>query len=159
MAKTKTSTSHPSRNRKAPATYSPLHRQEERDIMHALNLSLRKIPENGDVSDDEVDGNLNEQHEEFIEEENEEDETEGQEYELKWDTEIEDVQVDPFNQPSGPTKPLLSHQNVKISLNLCLIIRFGTTLPNRQICMQNSEYSSNRTLTGNLLELENSNLG
>ena len=81
--------------------------------MHAINLSLRKIPENEDVSDDEVDGNLNEQHEELREEENEEDETEGQEYELKWDTEIEDVQVDPFNQPSGPTKPLLSHQNVK----------------------------------------------
>jgi hypothetical protein len=113
MKKTKTSTSRVPIKSKSPAFFSPLHHQEESNIMRALNLSLRKIPLNGEISDDDVDSEVKEEQEEIDLIENEEEEEEEEEYETKWSSNLEEIQVDEFNEPSGPSKNLPSRQNVK----------------------------------------------
>jgi hypothetical protein len=113
MKKSETSSTHSPRKRKVPATYSPLPPQEESAIARAIKLSLRKIPSNGEISDDDIDNEVKEGYEETEVDENEADETDEDEYETKWSTDIEDVQVDAFNQPAGPTHSLPSAQNVK----------------------------------------------
>jgi hypothetical protein len=81
--------------------------------MRAINLSLRKIPANGEISDDEIDGEVKESEVQIEDEENEDDDADAEEDEVKWSDDIEDVEVVPFTHPSGPTHSLPSRQNVK----------------------------------------------
>ena len=50
-------TSHfrPQRKRKQPQQFSPLHHEEEKELTEALSRSLRRIPGNGSISEDDVD--------------------------------------------------------------------------------------------------------
>ena len=43
-----------SRKRKQREVFSPLSNQEESSLMHALHASLRPIPTNPDISEDEI---------------------------------------------------------------------------------------------------------
>ena len=81
--------------------------------MQALRTSLKPIPLDASDSEDEA-GSADEDFEEvaddngFTDEEKEEDD-----YEIKWDKKLVHVNVDFWNQHSGPTKVLSSKQNVK----------------------------------------------
>ena len=50
-----TSKSRPQRKRKQYEQFSPILPEEEKELKEALAVSLRKIPENGDVSEDDCD--------------------------------------------------------------------------------------------------------
>jgi hypothetical protein len=113
MRKTATSSSRASRKRKQPSIYSPLPFQEEKEIMHLQLLSLRKIQQNGEISEDDIDSDDEQGEVEVEEEESCKVQTDTQQYETKWADEIEEIQVNAFNQSSGPTKTLPSHQDVK----------------------------------------------
>ena len=97
-----TSKSRPQRKRKQPEQFSPLRPAEEKELVQALSGSLRRIPANGNVSDDDVDENDNkEAYEEEAEEDDEEQKGDEQE-----------VTVTEFSQQSGPTKTLTSSKKV-----------------------------------------------
>jgi hypothetical protein len=113
MKKTEKSSTHAPRKRKVHSTYSPVPPQEESDIMRAIKLSLRKIPSNGEISDDDIDCDQQEGEEELHVEEIDDDEADEEEDETKWSDTFEDVQVNSFNQPSGPTHSLPCRQSVK----------------------------------------------
>src|ERR1700722_16265914 len=106
-----TSKSRPQRKRKQPEQFSPLRPAEEKELMQALSGSLRKIPANGNVSEDDVDENDNkEAYEE--EEEKDDEEQKGDDYDIKWRGAQQEVKVNEFNQQSGPTKTLTSSKKV-----------------------------------------------
>ena len=113
MEKTDTSTTLSPRKRKQPALFSPPSNNEEKEITRALQLSLRKIPSDDEISEDES------EHEEDDEQEEKADDfvggvrNETEPYETKWSNRIQEVQVNNFNQPSGPTKTLPPTQGVK----------------------------------------------
>jgi len=113
MKKKATSSTRKTRKRKQPDLFSPPSRKEERDIMHALQLSIRKIPSNGEISEDEVGSD----DEDFVERETEDkgDEIKDEpgQYETKWSKRVQAIEVNAFTQPSGPTKTLPSRQDVK----------------------------------------------
>ena len=50
------SKSRPQRKRKQSQLFSPMHPQEEHELMKALSISLRKLPEDGSVSEDDSEG-------------------------------------------------------------------------------------------------------
>ena len=56
-----------------PTTYSPLPPQEESAISRAIKSSLRKIPSNCEISDDDIDSEVKEGYEEPEVDENEAD--------------------------------------------------------------------------------------
>ena len=113
MKKDATSTTRTSRKRKQRATYSPLPHQEETAIIRALNRSLRKIPSNGEISEDDIDDDLSDWEDEVETEQKDENETEKDKYETKWGVKRDHVRVNLFNQPTGPTQTLLSQRGVK----------------------------------------------
>ena len=67
-----TSKSRPQRKRKQSQQFSPLHPEEEKELREALSVSLRRIPENGNVSEDDFDETDNK--EVYLEEEEDDDE-------------------------------------------------------------------------------------
>ena len=77
-----TSKSRPQRKRKQSEQFSPMRPEEEKELKEALSVSLRKIPANGNISEDDVDGTDNK---EAYEEEGEDDDEEqkGDDYEIK----------------------------------------------------------------------------
>ena len=113
MKKNATSTTPTSRKRKQRAIYSPLPHQEETAIARALNRSLRKIPSNGEISEDDIDDDLSDLEGEVETEQKDENETEKDKYETKWRVKRDQVQVNVFTQPAGPTQTLPSKQGVK----------------------------------------------
>ena len=62
-----TSKSRPQRKRKQYEQFSPMLPEEEKELKEALSVSLRRIPENGNVSEDDCDESDNK--EEDMEEE------------------------------------------------------------------------------------------
>jgi len=113
MKKPKTSSIRSPRKRKQPALYSPTSHKEERDITRALQLSLRKIPSDNEISEDESEPEEGDSPEEEADNFACSDQDEPEEYKIKWSTQIQEVQVDNFNQPSGPNKTLPSSQGAK----------------------------------------------
>src|SRR3984957_19245875 len=131
--------SRPQRKRKQADTFTPISRQEEQSLMQALRTSLKPIPLDASDSEDEA-GSADEDFEEvadngFTEEKEEDD------YEIKWDKKLVHVNVDVWNQHSGPTKVLSSKQNVK---------SFWELLFNKKvlhlICSQTNIYAHQRIL-------------
>ena len=108
--------SRPKRKRKQSEQFSPMRPEEEKDLLEALYISLRKIPENGNVSEDDLE-NVDDKEEDYKEEDyKEEDEAEEREkddYEIKWNGIRQSVTVNEFTHPSGPTKILTSSRKVK----------------------------------------------
>ena len=101
----------PQRKRKLPQEFSPMRPEEEKELNEALFVSLRKIPENGNVSEDDVDGvdNKEEDYEEQgYEEEDENEDKEQDDYEIKWNDIRQSVTVNEFTHPSGPTPHFFS---------------------------------------------------
>jgi hypothetical protein len=141
MIKPKTSTLPPPRKRKQPSLFSPPSRQEEKEITRALQLSLRKIPSDPGISEDESepeDGDFGQEVEANL---SDDDEAEAEEYETKWSTEIQAIEVTPFNQPSGPTKDLPSRQGVKNFFELMFTKKVWN-----HICSQTNIYAKQRML-------------
>ena len=98
---------------KTTSNYSPLPHQEDTATARALNRSLRKIPSNGEISDDDIDNDLSDWKGEVEGEQKDDSETEKDKYETKWSVKRDEIQVNVFNQPTGPTKTLPSKQGVK----------------------------------------------
>jgi len=113
MKKDATSTTRTSRKRKPRAIYSPLPHQEETAIARALSRSLRKIPYNGEISEDNIDNDLSDLDGEVETEQKDDDETEKDKYETKWSVQRDEILVNDFTQHTGPTKTLRSQQGVK----------------------------------------------
>jgi len=133
-----TSKSRPQRKRKQPEQFSPLRPAEEKELMQALSGSLRKIPANGNVSEDDVDENDNkEAYEE--EEEKDDEEQKGDDYDIKWRGAQQEVKVNEFNQQSGPTKTLTSSKKVQKFFELI----FSKKIWNH-VCLQTNLYAQQR---------------
>ena len=49
-----TTSSRPQRKKKPTDIFTPISREEEKSLMQALNISLRRIPLDGSVSDDDI---------------------------------------------------------------------------------------------------------
>ena len=106
MEKKENSSTRASRKRKQPPIFSPPSRREEKAITHALHLSLRKIPANGEISEDEV-GSDDEDFEESEGNNDDEVEDEPEQYETKWSNKLQPIRVGAFNQRAGPKKTFL----------------------------------------------------
>jgi hypothetical protein len=103
--------SRPQRKRKLPQEFSPMRPEEEKELNEVLFVSLRKIPENGNVSEDDledVDNKEEDYKEEDYKEEDEEVEKEKDDYEIKWNDIRQPVTVNEFTHPSRPT----SHDSI-----------------------------------------------
>jgi len=141
MEKTKTSTTLPSRKRKQPTIFSPPSHKEEKEIVRALQLSLRKIPLDDEISEDESeheDGNF---EEEGADDFKDNVPPEPDQYETKWSDRIQEVQVNNFNHPSGPTKTLPSSQGVKNFFELMFTKKVWNHL-----CKQTNIYAEQQIL-------------
>jgi hypothetical protein len=141
MEKKENSSTRASRKRKQPPIFSPPSRREEKAITHALHLSLRKIPANGEISEDEV-GSDDEDFEESEEGNNDDEvEDEPEQYETKWSNKLQPIRVGAFNQRAGPKKTLPSRQGVK---------NFFELIFNKKvfyhICKQTNIYATQRML-------------
>src|ERR1700735_5491613 len=107
-----TSNPRPHRKRKQSEQFSPMHPEEEKQLMEALTVSLRKIPENGSVSEDDCDET--DSKETYLEdEEHDDEEQKGDDYEIKWRDTAQQLTLIEFSQPSGPTKVIASSQKEK----------------------------------------------
>jgi hypothetical protein len=141
MEKTETSTTLAPRKRKQRSFFSPLSSKEEKEITRALQVSLKKIPSDPEISEDENE----DEDEDFNEEESpnfEEDvQAETERYETKWSDKVQAVQVNNFNQPSGPTKTLPSRQDVKHFFELMFNNKVWY-----HICKQTNIYAKQRML-------------
>jgi hypothetical protein len=74
-----TSKSRPQPKRKQSEQFSPLRPEEEKELMQALSGSLRRIPANGNISEDDVDENdSKEAYEEEAEDDDEEQKGDGE---------------------------------------------------------------------------------
>jgi hypothetical protein len=100
-----TSTSRAQRKRKQAEQFSPMHPEEEKELAEALSISLRVIPGNGNVSEDDVDETDN-QESKREQEEDDDEEQKGDGYEIKWGDIQQAITLNEFNQLSGPTKVL-----------------------------------------------------
>ena len=130
-----TSHTRPQRKRKQSQQFSPMHPEEEKQLVAALSRSLRRIPANGNVSEDDIDETDNK--EACIEEEEEEEgEKKGDACEIKWRDIRQQVTVVEFTQPSGPTKVLASSQKLQKILSL----NFSKKIWNH-ICNQTNHYA------------------
>jgi hypothetical protein len=108
-----TTSSRPQRKKKPTDIFTPISREEEKSLMQALNISLRRIPLDGSVSDDDIGSDEEEKVEEDHNDDNIDEKNTAEEYELKWSKQRSQVTVADFIQASGPTKVLSSQQNVK----------------------------------------------
>jgi hypothetical protein len=113
MQKTTTSTTPSPRKRKQPSIFSPPSHKEEKEITRALQLSLRKIPLDDEISEDESEHEEGDFQDEEADDFGSDVRNEPKQYEIKWSNRIQEVQVNNFNQLSGPTKTLPSQQGVK----------------------------------------------
>ena len=113
LTKELSTSSRPQRKRKQAEIFSPLSRQEEKTITQALHTSLRQIPLDGSTSEDDCDNEDENLQQEEADENLNDDEKEGDDYELKWNQRRVRVEVADFEQQSGPTKVLSSQQTVK----------------------------------------------
>ena len=147
MQKTSSSTTLSTRKRKQPPFFSPPSHNEEKEITRALQLSLRKIPLDDEISEDES------EYEEDDEKEAEADDfggdvqNETDSYEIEWSKRIQEVQVNNFNQPSGPTKTLPSTQGVKNFFELMFTKKVWN-----HICKQTNIYAKQRMLLDSKLK-------
>ena len=139
MQKSTSSSSRTSRKRKQPANYSPLSRKEEKEVTLALNLSLRKIPANGDISEDDLESDDEAMVAKIVEEKNFEVQTDMKQNEIKWGNQIQEMQVENFNQPSGPTRTLPFRQGVKNFFELMFTKKVWM-----HICKQTNLYAEQR---------------
>jgi hypothetical protein len=109
-------TSRPKRKLRTRDFFTPIRAQEERDLVKALHVSLRPIP-SGDISEDDVEEEIGDQRlkESFSDEEDDfiEDKNQRDQYEVKWATNPQSLNVIPFDNPEGITKPLRGSKNVK----------------------------------------------
>lgn len=133
--------SRPQRKRKQADTFTPISRQEEQSLMQALRTSLKPIPLDASDSEDEA-GSDDEDFEEVTDNSDFTDEKkEDDDYEIKWDKKPVHINLNVFNQHSGPTKVLSSKQNVK---------SFFELLFNKKvlhlICSQTNIYAQQRIL-------------
>jgi hypothetical protein len=133
--------SRPQRKRKQPDLFTPISWQEEMTLRQALQTSLRPIPLNGSVSEDEVtsdDEVLDEEDivSDFIDEKNT-----GDEYEMKWSKQRAQINVAKFTQSSGPTKILSSQHTVKSFFDLMFSKKILEL-----ICTQTNIYAQQRIL-------------
>jgi hypothetical protein len=141
MEKTETSTTLAPRKRKQPTFFSPLSHKEEKEITRALQVSLKKIPSDNEISEDEDE----DEDEDFKEvepsdfEDNVQAET--KQYETKWGTRKQAIQVNNFNQSSGPTKVLPSRQDVKNFFELMFSNKVWY-----HICKETNTYAKQRML-------------
>jgi len=104
-----------SRKRKQAEVDSPLSKQEERSLMPAFHASLRPLPTNPDISDDEIeDGSeiLPKMKEGESEEESEVKSEEDYSKRVKWTGKPSEIKVNFHEGPSGPTSPLPSSRGV-----------------------------------------------
>jgi hypothetical protein len=137
------------RKRKQPSFFSPPSHEEEQDITRALQLSLRKIPLDDTVSEDES------EHEEVDEKEGKADDfeddvqNEPEQYETKWSKRRQQVQVENFDQPTGPRKTLPSTQGVKNFFELMFTKKVW-----HHICKQTNIYAKQRMLLNPELKWE-----
>ena len=135
-----TSTSRPQRKRKQSEQFSPMHPEEEKELAQALSVSLRIIPENGNVSEDDVDESDNK--EAFTEQEEDDDEEKkGDRYEIKWRRTQQVVTVNDFNRLSGPTKALTASKKVQNFFDLIFSKKIWF-----HICKQTNLYAQQRIL-------------
>ena len=115
-------------------------KESMRDLFPAFKAetSLRRIPQDGITSEDDCD---NEDEDLQQEEGVNEDEKEGDDYELKWNQRRVQVEVADFDQKSGPIKVLSSQQTVK---------RFFDFMFSKKvlhlICSQTNIYAAQRML-------------
>ena len=130
-----TSKSRPQRKRKQYEQFSPILPEEEKELKEALTVSLRKIPENGDVSEDDCDES-DSKEENMEEEENEDEEKKEDDYEIKWRDIRQQVTVNEFNQPSGPTKVLSDSKKIQKFFDLIFSRKIWT-----HICQQTNLYA------------------
>jgi hypothetical protein len=110
------SSSRPSRKRKQRENFSPLRPQEETDLARAINISLRRIPDNNNLSEDDLDEadiiqDESELEEEFVEDKI--DQLPKDDYKVKWSRAPGLVSLLAFNQKTGPTKSLPSSKKEK----------------------------------------------
>src|SRR5436305_1345787 len=104
--------SRPQRKRKQVEFFSPPSRLEEKTIMQALHTSLRQIPQEDTISEDDCDNDDDDNLQQEDDESSEEDEKKKDDYELKWNQRRVQVEVADFDQKSGPIKVLSSQQTV-----------------------------------------------
>ena len=108
MKKDATSTTRTSSKCKQRAFYSPLSHQEEIALARVLHRSPRKIPSNGERSEDDIDNGLSDWEDGV--------EAEQKETVKPDETKValnDEIQVDVFNKSTGPKKTLPSKQGVK----------------------------------------------
>eukprot|EP00456_Euglypha_rotunda_P049188 TRINITY_DN3946_c0_g1_i10.p1 TRINITY_DN3946_c0_g1~~TRINITY_DN3946_c0_g1_i10.p1 ORF type:complete len:399 (-),score=32.40 TRINITY_DN3946_c0_g1_i10:205-1401(-) len=141
MKKSQTSTTRSPRKRKQATYFSPLSQKEEKEIARALQVSLKKIPSDNQISDDEKEDDDVDFKEEEPADFEDNDEAETDQYETKWMKSKQDVQVDDFNQSSGPTKTLPSRQDVKNFFELMFNNKVWY-----HICKQTNLYAKQRVL-------------
>ena len=116
-----TSKSRPQRKRKQYEQFSPMLPEEEKELKEALSVSLRRIPENGNVSEDDCDESDNKKEDD---------------YEIKWRDIRQQVTVNEFNQPSGPTKVLSDSKKIQKFFDLIFSRKIWTHL-----CQQTNLYA------------------
>jgi len=141
MQKTSSSTTLSTRKRKQPTFFSPPSHKEEKEIARALQLSLRKIPLDDEISEDESEHEEDDEKEEETDDFGSDVQNETDPYETKWSNRIQEVQVNNFNQPSGPTKTLPSRQGVKNFFELMFTKKVWN-----HICKQTNIYAKQRML-------------
>jgi hypothetical protein len=110
------SSSRPSRKRKQRELFTPLRPQEESDLARALNISLRRIPANNHLSEDDLDEEDQIQEESELEEEfveTKSDKLQKDDYKVNWSSSPGLVTLLAFNQRTGPAKSLPSSKNEK----------------------------------------------
>ena len=116
---------------------------------------MKKISSDNEISEDEdedEDDDFNEVEPSDFEDDVQ---AETKQYETKWGTRRQAIQVNNFNQPSGPTKVLPSRQDVKNFFELMFSNKVWY-----HICKQTNIYAKQRMLlNGNLLQLQSSKLG
>jgi hypothetical protein len=132
------------RKRKQPDIFSPLSAREEKQVLQVLRTSLRQIPEEATISDDEI-ADDDEILEDLEEEEEEEDSDSDDEvklatdHKIKWQQKPKVVVVGDCNQQFGPTKTLSSSKHVKHFFELMFSQKVLT-----MICKQTNLYAAQR---------------
>jgi hypothetical protein len=141
MEKSTSSTTRSTRKRKQSSVFSPPSHQEEKEITRALQLSLRKIPSDDEISEDESEHGEGDLQEEVVDDFESDVQSESKQYETKWDIKIQEIQVNNFNLPSGPTKTLPSTQGVKNFFELMFTRKVWN-----HVCKQTNIYAKQQML-------------
>jgi len=108
MKKAATSTTRTSRKRKQRAIFPTSHRRDSYST--CIKSLTSKIPSNGEISEDDIDNDFSDLDGEVVTEQKDDDETEKDKYETKWSVQRDEILVNDFTQPTGPTKTLRSNK-------------------------------------------------